>query len=64
MLPSRGPSALILGAVVRAEAPLSVRPVSPPDAVRIRVIDGLSVEGPYPPEPLELRESKAAADIP
>jgi DNA-binding SARP family transcriptional activator len=31
--------------VVRAEAPPSVRPVSPPDAVRVRVIDGLSVEG-------------------
>ncbi len=45
MLPSRGPAARILGAVVRAEAPPSVRPVSPPDAVRIRVIDGLSVEG-------------------
>jgi DNA-binding SARP family transcriptional activator len=45
MLPSRGPAARILGAVVRAEAPPSVRPVSPPDAVRVRVIDGLSVEG-------------------
>ena len=31
--------------MVRAEAPPSVRPVSPPDAVRVRVIDGLSVEG-------------------
>jgi DNA-binding SARP family transcriptional activator len=31
--------------VVRAEAPPSLRPVSPPDAVRVRVIDGLSVEG-------------------
>jgi DNA-binding SARP family transcriptional activator/tetratricopeptide (TPR) repeat protein len=31
--------------VVRAEAPPSVRPVSPPDAVRVCVIDGLSVEG-------------------
>jgi len=31
--------------VVRAEAPPSVRPVSPPDAVRVRVIDGLSIEG-------------------
>ncbi|MFZ0919102.1 MAG: hypothetical protein WAN83_03340, partial [Candidatus Dormiibacterota bacterium] len=45
MLPSRGPAARILGVVVRAEAPPSVRPVSPPDAVRVRVIDGLSVEG-------------------
>ncbi len=45
MPPSGGPAARILGAVVRAEAPPSVRPVSPPDAVRIRVIDGLSVEG-------------------
>src|SRR6202043_2988329 len=43
--PSRGPSARILGAVVRAEGPLSVPPVPPPDAMRIRVIDGLSVEG-------------------
>src|SRR5580704_931217 len=45
MLPSRGPAARILGAVVRAEAPPSVRPLSPPDAIRVRVIDGLSVEG-------------------
>jgi DNA-binding SARP family transcriptional activator len=45
VIPSGGPAARILGAVVRAEAPPSVRPVSPPDAVRVRVIDGLSVEG-------------------
>src|ERR1700719_4011531 len=45
VLPSGGPAARILGAVVRAEAPPSVRPVSPPDAVRVRVIGGLSVEG-------------------
>src|ERR1700692_4006736 len=35
MLPSRGPAARILGAVVRAEAPPSVRPVSPPGALRV-----------------------------
>ena len=31
--------------MVRAEAPPSVRPASPPDALRLRVIDGLSVDG-------------------
>src|ERR1700720_4892437 len=45
VIPWGGPAARILGAVVRAEAPPSVRPVSPPDAVRVRVIDGLSVGG-------------------
>src|ERR1022692_3443190 len=45
MPPSRGPAARILGAVVRAEAPPPLRPVSTPDAVRVRVIGGLSVEG-------------------
>jgi DNA-binding SARP family transcriptional activator len=45
MLPSRGPAARILGAVVRAEASPPLRPVSTPDALRVRVIDGLSVEG-------------------
>src|SRR3984893_8526958 len=45
VIPSGGPAARILGAVVRAEAPPSVRQVSPPDAVRVSVIDGLSVEG-------------------
>ena len=45
MLPSRGPAARILGAVVRAEARPSERPAPQPDALRIHVIDGLSVEG-------------------
>jgi DNA-binding SARP family transcriptional activator len=45
MVSSRGPAARILGAVVRAEAPRSVRPASSPDVVRLRVIDGVSVEG-------------------
>ncbi len=45
MLPSRGPAPRILGAVVRAEAPPSVRPASLPDEVRVHVIGGLSVEG-------------------
>ena len=35
----------MLGAVVRAEASQSERPVPQPDALRVHVIDGLSVEG-------------------
>jgi DNA-binding SARP family transcriptional activator len=45
MPPSGGPAARILGAVVRAEARPSERPAPQPDALRIHVIDGLSVEG-------------------
>ena len=45
MLPSRGPAPRIVGVVVRAEAPPSARPGAQPDALRIHVIGGLSVEG-------------------
>ena len=37
--------ARILGAVDRAEAPPTVRPVAQPGALRIHVVDGLSVDG-------------------